>query len=377
MALPHAPQTNARHAPLRAAGPAAALALLAALAGAQAGCQDAAASKAEPLSQAQQVQRVTVAHAALGPRTQVWHAHGVLAPADTVSLAFEVGGRLSARPIAVGDRLAADALVARVEAEPYRNARAAARAEVSRWQAQRDQSQRDLKRARTLEARGALPAAQAEANGAGAEALGAAVAGARAQAAEADRRLARTVLRAPYAAVVAAVFAEPGELLAPGQPVALLHAEGPLEVALSLTDDLADRLRLGDVVQVSVPGEAEDRTARVVELARSALGPGQLVPARLKLDADGGLRAGQAVEVRVSMPAGEALRVPLRSVADPSGSGPWVYRVTGDHVDRVPVSLGALDGDSVTITSGLQPGDAVVTSHLMGLLPGQPVQVTP
>jgi len=84
---------------------------------------------------------------------------------------------------------------------------------------------------------------------------------------------------------------------------------------------------------------------------------------------------GQFVRVRVE--AGvqkQGLRVPQRAVTvTPTGANVMVVGAK-DVVEARPVKLGALEGDSWIIQSGLQPGERVIIDGLQKAAPGKPVK---
>ena len=84
---------------------------------------------------------------------------------------------------------------------------------------------------------------------------------------------------------------------------------------------------------------------------------------------------GQFVRVRVE--AGvqkQGLRVPQRAVTvTPTGANVMVVGAK-DVVEARPVTLGALEGDTWIIQSGVQPGERVIVDGLQKAAPGKPVK---
>ncbi|MNT02865.1 Cobalt-zinc-cadmium resistance protein CzcB [compost metagenome] len=127
------------------------------------------------------------------------------------------------------------------------------------------------------------------------------------------------------------------ELLAvkPGQPA---------EVLLAALDG---RAVAGRVVAVAPVLDAASRTGR------AAID----VP-----NAQGQLRPGMSARVRIDVGARRVLAVPVAAVQEESGKAYAYVSLGGDRYRETPVTLGArLDG-LIEVTSGLQPGDTVVTT---------------
>ena len=113
-------------------------------------------------------------------------------------------------------------------------------------------------------------------------------------------------------------------------------------------------------------------------------------------NADGSLRNGLRVRTRVVLDRRDQLSVPVGAVTQSSGQS-YVYRVgTLTDLEREPgqaplerlrklppdsrfalqtrVQLGPLQDGRYLVLSGLQPGTAVITSNLLNLRHGLPVQ---
>jgi multidrug efflux pump subunit AcrA (membrane-fusion protein) len=72
-----------------------------------------------------------------------------------------------------------------------------------------------------------------------------------------------------------------------------------------------------------------------------------------------------------------ALLAPVQAL-DRSETGVTVLRVDAKHVlSRVPVQIGLETSDAVEITSGLQPGDTIVTGARTQLRVGEVVDPRP
>jgi multidrug efflux system membrane fusion protein len=85
---------------------------------------------------------------------------------------------------------------------------------------------------------------------------------------------------------------------------------------------------------------------------------------------------GQFVKVRLvlaTLPG--AVLVPAEAPQD-SAKGPFVYVVKQDSTAELrPVKLGQRQGDMIVVEQGLQPGDRVVITGQLGILPGGKVRV--
>jgi len=83
-----------------------------------------------------------------------------------------------------------------------------------------------------------------------------------------ERRLEKTVLRAPVAGRVGVVVAEPGEAIRPGRPVLTLEAEPERHLTFTLREDRLRGSGVGAAVDLALAGDGRKVPARVTEERR-------------------------------------------------------------------------------------------------------------
>ena len=123
-----------------------------------------------------------------------------------------------------------------------------------------------------------------------------------------ERRLDKTILRAPADGVVTVIVAENGENIRPGQPVLAIEETGKRWLSFNAREDLLRGLTVGAKVDVARPGARESTPAVVTELvplgsfatwqAERAVGDHDRSTLRLRLDPQGdstGLEPGMTV----------------------------------------------------------------------------------
>ena len=178
--------------------------------------------------------------------------------------------------------------------------------ERPRWRAATSPRSRRSTRPKTTSASARADVAEAEANHAAAVAGPTkeerAIADAQVQAAAAalavlERRLDKTVLRAPADGVVSVIVAEVGENVRAGQPVLAIEATGKQWLSFNAREDLLHGLTVGATVERRAGGRARPTPAVVTELrplgsfatwqAERAVGDHDRNTLRLRLDPQG------------------------------------------------------------------------------------------
>ena len=136
-----------------------------------------------------------------------------------------------------------------------------------------------------------------------------------------------------------------------------------LSVTFSLSPADAARVARGNIVQVSAPGR---QSSAIVTFVSPALDPKtRLVPVIARLDNRNGVwRVGEPATVAVGVVAGagSTIRVPTTAVQTVHGKN-VVFVRTGAGFRAAPVTVGAQEGETTVIASGLTGGELIATTN--------------
>lgn len=292
------------------------------------------------------------------------------------ALSFRVGGKLLRRLVDVGDRVRRGDVLAeldpgdlRLQAQAAQARVAAAEAELARAAAERKRYERLL--ADALVSRSAYDQADTAYRAADSQARAA-----RAELDVARNQAGYAQLRAPRDGAIASRQGEAGQVVAAGQTVFTLAADGGREVAIALPESRIRAFRAGQPVQVelwSTPGRRLPGTLR--EIAPAADPQTRTYDARVALPADAarGVVLGESARVYAQEAGGETgagtLSVPLSAVQrrDGDATAVWVVDPRTRRLRLQPVRLGPYGEERVPVRSGLRPGDWIVVAggHLL------------
>ncbi len=307
---------------------------------------------------------------------------GVVRAGQRAQLTFQVGGILRTRTVEIGQAVEQGEVLATLynpELEPARNA---SRARLQELQAQAEQARREAQRSDQLFERGVISAQQREQQQARLDAFEASVSSARASLLQTQQLQGESQLRAPFAGRVEALLVEPGEFIAPGQPVMRLAAAGDLEVEVLIPGHMLEGLSVGQQVPVWHGLADTPVQGRVSEIGQGSSQGSALYPLVVSLE-QAGARTGDGVEVGIGQPSGGALNVPLAAIMRWSGvtgsaDRQMVYRVTDQRAERVAVDVEALRGESAVLRGdSLKEGDMVIYAGLTRLSDGDTVELLP
>ncbi|MFO1496282.1 MAG: efflux RND transporter periplasmic adaptor subunit [Lysobacterales bacterium] len=277
-----------------------------------------------------------------------------------------------------------------------------ARSQLAEIEANLRQAQADLKRQQEIYDRKLGTAAQLDAARAQAESLSARLASQRRQvkvseeaAAVSQVSLDQTVIRAPFAGVVIAKAAQPGEMISPISAgggftrtgIGTIVDMDSLEIEVDVNESFIGRVRDGMPIEATLNAYPDWKIpGSVIAVIPAADRTKATVRVRVAIDVkDSRIVPDMGVRVRFLEPRkAEAdtrpqlvgVLVPASAVVEQDGAS-VVYVVEGERVRRVQVSAGATIADFRNLTAGLDAGVTVVRTPPAGLADGALITTAP
>ena len=295
-------------------------------------------------------------------------------------LSFRVGGKLVRRDVDAGTRVKQGQVLAELDAADLGLQAQASQAQLAAAEADLARARGDRDRYAKLVEQQMVSRSAYDAQNAAYKAAEGQVRAARAQWDVNRNQAAYTQLRAPRDGVVATRQAEADQVVAAGQTVFTLAADGGREVLISLPEGRIRDFAIGQQVLVELwnaPGQRLPGTLR--EIAPAADAQTRTFAARVDLpgDAAQAVELGQSARVYVQE-KGElaALNIPLSAVqrGDKGATAVWVVDTQTGKARSQPVQLGRLGASEVPVLGGLKAGDWVVAAGGHLLREGQAVK---
>lgn len=295
-------------------------------------------------------------------------------------LGFRVGGKLVSRSAEIGQRVAAGQVLARIDPSDLVLGQEAAAAAVRAAQVQFDLASADFKRFQELRAQNFISTAELERRETTLKAARAQLEQARAQADVQRNQAGYAALAAPAAGVVTAVDAEVGAVLSVGAPVVRLAHDGPRDVAFSVPEDDAARVRQLVGAKGAIRVRPWASTTEVPATVREVAAAADPATRTFLVKADIGaapVQLGQTMTAIIETPRREGVtKLPLTAVTQQQGrTAVWVLDKASMTVKVQPITVGGADGNAVVVAAGLNPGQTVVTAGVHVLTPGQKVKL--
>jgi membrane fusion protein (multidrug efflux system) len=243
------------------------------------------------------------------------------------------------------------------------------RAEVARAEADRDLARQSL--ARTRELLGQKASSQSE--------LERAEATARSTAAQLELlkvRLARTVVRAPFAGVAGQRHVSLGDYVTTSTPLVTVQTVSPQRAAFQVPERYADQLKVGQQVTFRVAALTGREFAGRVDFVDPLVQlPGRTITVKAVVaNPRRELQAGMFIEVRLATAVRPRAVIIAEDAVLPIQGSSFVWVVQTGKAIRRQVELGVRTPGLVEVRSGVEAGEQVVVGGQERLAEGAPVQ---
>jgi RND family efflux transporter MFP subunit len=302
------------------------------------------------------------------------------------TLSFRVGGRIQERPFKTGDLVKKDDVLATLDPAPYQAEVDTSTANLARARAAYSNASSQLDRDQQLFTKGIVAKARLEGTQATADQARAEVQSLEAALQRRKLDLEYTVLRAPFAGVVSAVFAEAFEEVKPQQSVVRIIDPKQIEMVVNVPESMIAFVPYAVDIKVTFdafPGV--EIPATISEIGKEPSETTRTYAVKVLLAPPAGITIipGMAGRVR-ARPGPEIAQklkgvvVPLTAVFSPddaSGSFVWTIDDAAKTVSRRQVGIGEPAIGGITISEGLSPGSLIVAAGVHSLKEGQAVRI--
>jgi len=289
-------------------------------------------------------------------------------------LAFRIPGRMIERSANVGDRVGPGQVVAKLEPQDELNALRSAQAAVTAAQAQFVEAKSNFDRQRTLLARDVASRAQFERAEQALETARAQLDGAEAQLHAAKDRVSDTELKVDAAGIVTATGTEPGEVVQAGQMIIRVARKDGRDAVFDVPGQVLRSAPRDPLITVSLTDDPAVTTiGRVREVSPQADPVTRTFEVKVGLtDPPAAMRLGSTVVGRMQLDTTPVIEVPASALTE-FDRRPAVWTVDPARLTVSPRNVEVLRHNpaTVAISSGLDPGDIVVTAGVQALHPGQ------
>lgn len=184
-----------------------------------------------------------------------------------------------------------------------------------------------------------------------------------------------TVLQSPISGIVQDRMVDPGVVVQPSMGVLKIGDYSQVRLQANVAQRDAAFIRVGTPIQAQIPGASGDLlTGEITSIFPQTNNNTRTVKVEALIDnPQEQLLSGQFLEMTIVTGRSEdSVSVPQMAVVDFNGEqSVWV--VEDEMAQRRAVETSMVNGERVEVTSGLNPGDRVITSGYSRLVPNAPV----
>jgi len=312
----------------------------------------------------------------------------VLEPSELSTIAFEMGGRVGAIDLRVGQIVTKDQLLAELDQEAVQIQIASAESSVAQAKVAAENSAANLARQEQLLKSGTVT--QAAVDNAKTDATSTAQALVQAERAldSANETAGNTSLVAPFDGIISSVDAQSFTTVSAGTPIATLYPADGFKVSFTVNYDVASRLAVGKKAVLRLADAPDQTLTGVVTELGSSADTVSSFPVVVSVDeAPENIKSGMAVEVNLEfeLPAQTGFTIPItaaviegstETTANPQDPRPvqvFVYDADSKTVLKREVVMAGVSENSVFVISGLEAGERVAIAGVSFLTDGQSV----
>ncbi len=333
----------------------------------------------EPVASVRAVKTVVISDMA---SAQVRKFPGTIEAVDSSTISFEVDGIIQSISIDVGDKFRKGDVLAVLDKMPFELAVESAKATLSRAVAQLEEKKSAYEREQRIQAEdpGATTQKAVDQARAAYESQIQNVSYNRSQLDLAERNLVNTELRGPFDGTVAARYVEPSEVATRGQHILEVYAEGAMRIAVSVPEQIIERVRSGVEGTVTLANRPDEPYVAVVSDVGSAASTANAFPVKaLIVNDDERVRPGMTAELQLNFVAEgqpSGYLIPLQALlpgVDSEDRNVFLYDSATSTIRKTEVSTRGIQGNRVIVTKGVSPGDILVVAGVPFLADGQEV----
>ena len=304
---------------------------------------------------------------------------GTVEPRYQSQLGFQIGGRVVARDVTVGDIVRKGQRLAALDTVVPRFALTRAEADVADARAQAENAVATEARTRRLMDGGNVTQAQLDGTVASRDTAQARLAQAQSSLEKARDQIGYTELVADFDGVVTQRSAEVGQDLTAGQTVVTVARPEVREAVVDIPDDLVGAMPKDGRFTVALQSAPEVTAVGTVrEVAPFADTSTRTRRIRMSLeDPPPAFRLGATITVSLARKIAPRFVLPETAILSEDGrDSVWVVSAGGDAVSRRTVRIAERRAEHVGLTDGLAAGDRVVVAGVHSLKEGQTVRLS-
>lgn len=304
--------------------------------------------------------------------------NGSLEGQTSAAISAKISGRIEQVLVQEGQQVKAGDPLVKLEAVELANSVRQAADNVRKAQANYDLALNDFNRYQTLYDKGAVSEQQLDNAKAKLKTAEADLSSAVANQSSSQQQYSYGVISSPVDGVIANKSATVGQVVSPGAALMMVQDINQVYAVINVEQKDLGRVKIGQKANVSVDAYPDKVFTGTVDVMNPEAGSGsRMFRTKIKVDNSADeLKPGMFAKIELS--TGESMKVltiPQSAVVQKQGNY-YAFVAENSKAVRKQIEIGEVTGNTVTVKSGLQPGEKVVATGVSRLKDGDAIRVT-
>jgi membrane fusion protein (multidrug efflux system) len=292
--------------------------------------------------------------------SELVHSNGTLRPDEEVDLSFETSGKIIGINFTEGTRVRKGDLLAKINDRPLQ-------AQLEKLQAELKMAEAKEFRQRSLLGRDAISQESYDQIVTDVQTINADINLIKAQ-------IAMTELRAPFDGIIGLRYLSEGSYVTSSTKIAKLIKISPIKIEFSISEKYSSEIKIGYPITFSIDGTDQIYDAYVYAVdPKIDINTRNIVLRALYPNKNEELKSGRYAGITLELSKiDSAVAIPTEAViAEMDGEKVFIYKK--GKAQSVNIAIGLRTESKIQITSGLKPGDTLITTGIMQLRQGLPI----
>lgn len=191
-----------------------------------------------------------------------------------------------------------------------------------------------------------------------------------------NTQIAKTTITAPFSGIVSFRDISQGAMITPNDIITTLHSIQPVKIEFSVSEKLSKDMKAGKNISFYLASDNKERKATIYAIDPQINPQTRSLVLRARYENPGNeLLPGAFADINIEEGVkADYIAIPSMAYV-PDISGALVYLKKNGKVTPSKVLAAGRSESQVFIQSGIEPGDTVITSGLLQIKPGMPVEV--
>jgi membrane fusion protein, multidrug efflux system len=326
------------------------------------------------------IRSVRVLHIGSGEnKNQENQFSGVVQAHIETILSFRIPGKITERPILLGQHVVIGQVLAKIDPQDIQLAEKSANAQMTAAGNALKLAEDNYQRFETLKKESFISSAELEKYANMLKGAQAQYQQAKSESQIKSNQFQYATLKAGASGVLTSVNAQVGQVVAAGTPIVSLAQDGSRDVVFSVPENILKDIKIGMPMDVKSWSDNRRIVGKVREIAASADPSTRTFVVKVAIGANDNLALGSTVSVTMLRTHGgkdALISVPTSALfQDGQATAVWVVDPMHKTVAKRDISIHTADGNSAIVSSGITVGDIVVTAGIHELHAGQHVMI--